>query len=76
MTPSQRRRVRDHITKQRKHKHMFSAVYDFFKSILAAFKSARANSAAKDAAATKPMLDHADAAADDVAAEIAKASGK
>lgn len=76
MTPSQRRRVRDHITKQRKHKHMFSAVYDFFKSILAALKSARANSAAKDAAATKPMLDHADAAADNVAAEIAKASGK
>ncbi len=54
---------------------MFTAVADFFKAIYAAYKQARAESAAKDVAATKPLLDHADTAADDVAGEIARVSG-
>lgn len=54
---------------------MFTAIADFFRSIADALKNYRAKRAAEDVAKTKPLVDHADAAADDVAAEIARAGG-
>lgn len=54
---------------------MFAAIAEFFQNIVEAIKRVRAESAAKDAAASKPMVDHVDAAADDVATEIKRAGG-
>lgn len=53
---------------------MFTAIADFFRSIADALKNYRAKRAAEDVAKTKPLVDHADAAEADVAAEVARAS--
>lgn len=77
MLPSQRRRLRHHLQRRnqaQKTYTMFSAIADFLAAIRDAFKRYRAERAATDVAKTKPLVDHADAAADDVAAEIARAS--
>lgn len=53
---------------------MSTIVLDFLKSLVAAYKTYRAERAAKDAAASQPYVDHADGAANTVAGEIARAS--
>lgn len=52
---------------------MFAELFKILADIFKAYKLARAERAAKDTAKTKPFVDHADAAADEVAAELRRA---
>lgn len=54
---------------------MLTMILDFLKSIGAAYKAARADRAAEDVAATKPLVDHADVVVEGITAEIRKAGG-
>lgn len=54
---------------------MLTMILDFLKSIGEAYRAAKADRASRDAVATKPLLEHADAAVEGIAAEIRKAGG-
>lgn len=53
---------------------MFTTILEILRNLFTAYKAARAAQAAKDVAKTQPMVDRADAAAADVAAELRRAT--
>ena len=49
---------------------MFNTILEILRNLFTAYKAARAAQAAKDVAKTQPLVERADAAATDVAAEL------
>ena len=52
---------------------MFTTILEILRNLFTAYKAARAAQAAKAVAKTQPLVDRADAAAADVAAELRRA---
>ena len=52
---------------------MLTTLYEILRDIFTAYRKVRAEQAARDTAKTQPLVDHADTAAADVAAELRRA---
>ncbi len=52
---------------------MFTTILEILRNLFTAYRAARAAQATKDVAKTQPLVDRADAAAADVAAELHRA---
>ena len=53
---------------------MLTTFLEILRDILTAYRKVRAEQAARDTAKTQPLVDHADTAATDVAAELKRGS--
>lgn len=53
---------------------MLTTLLEILRDILTAYRKVRAEQAARDTAKTQPLVDHADTAAADVAAELKRGS--